>query len=84
MLVQRTGIILRQHRYPLDMRVGHVAEGKVDGPVASCHRHGRDGTLVGQLFHSVIISACQYNSNRSHYLSPAFINVSPLSSTPSR
>ena len=84
MLIQRTGVILCQHRHSLNMGVGHVAERKINGSIASCHRHSRNGTLVGQFPHSVVISSSQYNSNRSHYLSPAFINVSPLSSTPSR
>ncbi len=58
MLVQRAGIILGKYRHTLHMRVGHIAQRKVDAAVAAGDGHGRNGALVGQFPHPLAVSAC--------------------------
>ena len=58
MFIQRSRVVLCQHGYLLNMRVGHIAEREIDAPVASRNRHGRNGSLMRQFSHSVVISAC--------------------------
>ena len=58
MLVQAACIVLCQHGNLLDMGIGHIAQCKVDAAVAAGNRHCTDRSLLGQLLHPVIISAC--------------------------
>ena len=57
MFAQASGIVLREHSNFLNMRIGHVAECKVDTSVASCNGHCTDRSSAGQLFHSVAVTA---------------------------
>ncbi len=84
MLVQRPCIILCQHRDSLNVGVRHVAQRKINGPVAGCDRHRRNRALRRQCLHPSVVASRENNPYCSHTRSPAFINVSPLSSTPFR
>ena len=77
MFIQAPGIVLCEDSYLLDMGIGHVAQGKINPPVAARHRHGTHRTVPGQSAHSVAVAARQNNSNRSHCHSPALINDLP-------
>ena len=82
MFIQGSCIILSKHCNFLNMRICHIAQRKINGTITACNRHGGCRTLGSQFPHLPAIPACQNNSYCSHTLSPAFINVSPLSSTP--
>ena len=47
MLIQGTGVVLRQYRHALDVGIAHIAQSKIDAAVAACDRHRCDGSLVG-------------------------------------
>ena len=66
MFIQRTGVVLCEHCHLLDPGVGHVAQRKVNAAVAASDRHCRNGSLVGELLHSLGITACKYDSDCSH------------------
>ena len=83
MLVQASGIILREHADLLDMRVGHIAEREVDASVAARDRHSRDSPFPGKLLHPVVVAAGQNNSYRSHFSSPALMIDFPPGRIPS-
>ena len=83
MLVQRTRIVLREHRHLLHVGIRHVGEREVDGPEGARHRHRGDRPLVGQFFHPLIVAARKDNSYRSHILSSSLMIAPPLRSTAS-
>ena len=83
MLMQGPGIVLGQHCHLLNMGIRHVAQCKVNAPIASGNGHCRNRPLVGQFAHPVVVAACQNDSYCPHNTPPALIKVSPLSSTPS-
>ncbi len=83
MFVQAPRIVLCKHGNLIDVGIGHIAQRKVDSPVASCDGHGTDRPLLGQLLDPVIVAACQDYSDCSHCLSPALIKVLPLGRLPS-
>ena len=58
MLVEAPGIVLGKDRNLLDMGIGHIAERKINAPVAAGDRHCTHGSFLGKLFHSETISTC--------------------------
>ena len=58
MLIQRTGIVLGQNCHLLHMGIGHIAQCKINAPITSCYRHGRNGALLRKFSHPMIIAAC--------------------------
>ena len=42
----------------LDVRIGHIAECKINCPVASCNRHRCHCTPLCKLPHLVVVTAC--------------------------
>ena len=58
MLMQGPGIVLGQHCHLLNMGIRHVAQCKVNAPIASGNGHCRNRPLVGQFAHPVVVAAC--------------------------
>ena len=58
MLVQTARVILRKHSHFIDVGIRHIAERKVNTPVAARYRHRTDRALLGQLPDPVIITTC--------------------------
>ena len=57
-LVQGSGVVLRQYSHPLNMRVRHVGKGEVDGTEGSGYRHRSDRSLIRKLPHTLVITTC--------------------------
>ena len=57
MLVEASGIVLGEHRHLLNVGVGHIAQSKIDAPVAACDRHGAHRPPPGQLLHPSVIAS---------------------------
>ena len=57
-LVQRSGVVLCQYSYSLNMRVRHIGKGEVDGTEGSGYRHRSDRSLIRKLPHTLVITTC--------------------------
>ena len=83
MVPQGTGIILRQDCCLADPAVCHVAQRKVNRPVAPADWESRSRPVVGQRAQpAFVVAACQNNTNRLHAHIPLVTDF-PLSSFPS-
>lgn len=58
MLIQASCIILCKHSNLLNMRIGHIAECKVNASITACDGHCAHGSLLREFLHSETVSTC--------------------------
>ncbi len=77
-LVQRAGLVLRQHRHVEDARVDAVGQREVDHPVLARKRHRRLGAIRGEDAEGRAFAAGQDHCQDIHRRPPLNRRVAPL------